>query len=67
MLPLIITFDIGSSAHPAMKKAKEKGIDIIVTEHHDILGEYPDCLAFINPNRKIAHIPSMIYAGLELL
>ncbi|MEH7181101.1 single-stranded-DNA-specific exonuclease RecJ [Neobacillus vireti] len=54
---LIITVDNGSSAHPAMKKAKEKGIDIIVTDHHDILGEYPDCLAFINPKRQDSTYP----------
>ena len=28
---LLITVDNGSSAHPAIKRAKEKGIDVIVT------------------------------------
>lgn len=49
---LLITVDNGSSAHPAMKRAKEKGIDVIVTDHHEVLGEHPSCLAFVNPKRK---------------
>lgn len=49
---LLITVDNGSSAHPAIKRAKEKGIDVIVTDHHEVLGEHPNCLAFVNPKRK---------------
>ncbi|EEL89381.1 Single-stranded-DNA-specific exonuclease RecJ [Bacillus cereus AH1272] len=49
---LLITVDNGSSSHPAMKRAKEKGIDVIVTDHHEVLGAHPDCLAFVNPKRK---------------
>lgn len=49
---LLITVDNGSSAHSAIQRAKEKGIDVIVTDHHEVLGEHPTCLAFINPKRK---------------
>lgn len=51
-IALIITVDNGSSAHDAMKAAKEKGIEVIVTDHHEILGKHPDCYAFINPKRS---------------
>ncbi|MCU5529341.1 single-stranded-DNA-specific exonuclease RecJ [Bacillus cereus] len=51
-ISLLITVDNGSSAHPAMKHAKEKGIDVIVTDHHEVLGEHPNCLAFLNPKRR---------------
>ncbi|MGG3269856.1 single-stranded-DNA-specific exonuclease RecJ [Priestia aryabhattai] len=50
-ISLIITVDNGSSAHEAMKEARKRGIDVIVTDHHDILKEHPDCYAFINPKR----------------
>jgi single-stranded-DNA-specific exonuclease len=40
---LIITMDNGSSAHPAMEIAKRRGIDVIVTDHHEVLGPHPDC------------------------
>ncbi|AOM07577.1 single-stranded-DNA-specific exonuclease RecJ [Bacillus cereus] len=49
---LIITVDNGSSAHDALQAAKEKGVDVIVTDHHEVLSERPDCLAFLNPKRK---------------
>nr|WP_285842985.1 single-stranded-DNA-specific exonuclease RecJ [Metabacillus litoralis] len=48
---LIITVDNGSSAHEAMDEAARKGIDVIVTDHHEILGKYPKCYAFVNPKR----------------
>ena len=63
---LLITVDNGSSSHPAMKRAKEKGIDVIVTDHHEVLGAHPDCLAFVNPKEKIIPIPINICAGLAL-
>ncbi|KRF18645.1 single-stranded-DNA-specific exonuclease RecJ [Paenibacillus sp. Soil787] len=46
---LIITVDNGSNAHDALRTAKHMGIDVIVTDHHEILEEDPDCFAFINP------------------
>ena len=49
-----------------MKRAKEKGIDVIVTDHHEVLGAHPDCLAFVNPKEKIIPIPINICAGLAL-
>ncbi|QST03063.1 single-stranded-DNA-specific exonuclease RecJ (plasmid) [Pontibacillus sp. ALD_SL1] len=49
---LIITVDNGSSSHEAMKRAKDYGIDVIVTDHHEILEGNPDAYSFINPKRK---------------
>ncbi len=41
---LIITVDCGISCHNEIEYAKELGIDIIVTDHHDIPEILPDCL-----------------------
>lgn len=49
---LIITVDNGSSAHDAMSAARSRGIDVIVTDHHEITGDHPSCFAFINPLRS---------------
>ncbi|MCO0597280.1 single-stranded-DNA-specific exonuclease RecJ [Peribacillus butanolivorans] len=49
---LIITVDNGSSAHDALRAAKEKGVDVIVTDHHEVLNDRANCLAFLNPKRK---------------
>ncbi len=48
---LIITADCGSSDHQAIKKAKEFGIDVIITDHHTI-PDPPDAYAVVNPKRK---------------
>ncbi|MBG9840102.1 MULTISPECIES: single-stranded-DNA-specific exonuclease RecJ [Bacillus cereus group] len=62
-ISLIITVDNGSSAHDAMKIAKQYGIDVIVTDHHEIIGKHPDCYAFINPKRTDSTYPFSDLAG----
>ena len=50
---LIITVDCGIRDNETIKYAKEKGIDIIVTDHHDVWKEIPkDAVAVLNPKRK---------------
>ncbi|MCR4280987.1 MAG: single-stranded-DNA-specific exonuclease RecJ, partial [Candidatus Kaiserbacteria bacterium] len=46
---LIITVDVGTTARDAVKYAKEIGVDVIVTDHHEILGALPDAVAVLNP------------------
>lgn len=46
---LIITVDVGTTALEAVKHAKEKGVDVIVTDHHEIVSELPDAIAILNP------------------
>ncbi len=45
---LIITVDCGSSSHEAVNAARRFGIDVIITDHHNI-DSPPDALAVINP------------------
>ncbi|WP_409346940.1 single-stranded-DNA-specific exonuclease RecJ [Paenibacillus sp. MBLB4367] len=60
---LIITVDNGSNAHDALRYAASKGIDVIVTDHHEINGLYPMCYAFINPKRYDNEYPNSSLAG----
>src|SRR3989344_2675891 len=46
---LIITVDVGTNSVDAVAHAKEKGIDVIITDHHEVTGVLPDCVAVINP------------------
>ena len=46
---LIITVDVGTTAVNAVLYAKKLGIDVIVTDHHEILGALPDAVAVLNP------------------
>ncbi|MDQ6596386.1 single-stranded-DNA-specific exonuclease RecJ [Bacillus salipaludis] len=65
---LLITEDNGSSAHEAMKVAKQRGVEVIVTDHHEVLGPHPSCYAFINPRRvdNTYPFPSLSGAGVAL-
>ncbi len=52
---VIITVDVGTVAHEGIAHAKAAGIDVIVTDHHEIHGEMPTPYALVNP--KIAPYP----------
>lgn len=48
---LIITVDCGIVSVDEIRKAKQAGVDVIVTDHHQMRGILPECEAVINPNR----------------
>ncbi|MFP4668096.1 MAG: single-stranded-DNA-specific exonuclease RecJ [Desulfobacterales bacterium] len=48
---LIVTVDCGSASHEAAVQAAEAGIDMIITDHHDIEA-LPPALAVVNPKRS---------------
>jgi single-stranded-DNA-specific exonuclease len=56
-ISLLITVDNGISSNDAINYANEKGIDVIVTDHHLHEGELPAAFAVINPNRKDSQYP----------
>jgi len=46
---LIITVDNGISQIEAVKRASQLGIDVIITDHHELLGELPKAYAIMHP------------------
>ncbi|MDR1805356.1 MAG: single-stranded-DNA-specific exonuclease RecJ [Clostridium sp.] len=48
---LIITVDNGISAYEAADKAKELGVDLLITDHHSPGEQLPEALAIVNPKR----------------
>jgi single-stranded-DNA-specific exonuclease len=48
---LIITADCGSGSHQAVEAANRFGIDMVITDHHNISESIPPALAVINPKR----------------
>jgi single-stranded-DNA-specific exonuclease len=48
---LIITADCGSGSRQAVKAASRFGIDMVITDHHNIGSDIPPALAVINPKR----------------
>ncbi len=63
---LVITVDNGISAVDAAKKAKEKNIDLIITDHHNIPEELPDAYAIINPKQKDCTFPYKEICGAQV-
>lgn len=60
---LIITVDCGISAIEESKYIKEKGIDLIVTDHHEPQEELPTALAVIDAKREDNMYPFRNLAG----
>lgn len=60
---VIITVDCGISSHEEIKFANSLGIDIIVTDHHEINHGNPPAYAVINPKREDNIFPTKFLAG----
>lgn len=60
---VIITVDCGISAHPEIEYANSLGLDIIVTDHHEINNGNPPAYAVINPKREDNEFPYKYLAG----
>ncbi|MDR2336638.1 MAG: single-stranded-DNA-specific exonuclease RecJ [Candidatus Nomurabacteria bacterium] len=60
---LLITVDCGSSNAEIVRELKGLGVDVIITDHHDVTGELPDALAVINPKRKDSKYPFQSLSG----
>jgi len=48
---LIITVDCGTNSCETVAKAKESGIDVVVTDHHEPAAETAPAWALVNPKR----------------
>ncbi len=54
---LIVSVDCGITAIEEAKAAKEKGIDLIICDHHTVGDEIPDALAVLDPKRPDCSYP----------
>ena len=60
---VLITVDNGITAFQAADKAKELGIDLIITDHHRQHDKVPDAFAIVNPNQNDCAYPFKVLAG----
>lgn len=58
---LVVSVDCGVSALGEAALARELGLDLIITDHHQPPRQLPDCLALINP-----HLPGTRFPWPEL-
>ncbi len=49
---LIVTVDCGSTSHESLAVARERGIDVVVIDHHQVGENLPPAHALVNPNRE---------------
>lgn len=60
---LVITVDCGITADAEALKAREMGLDLIITDHHEVTGPLPTALAVVNPKRNDSTYPFRELAG----
>ena len=63
---LIVTVDNGISSAEGVARAKELGLDVIVTDHHIAGSVVPDCI-IVNPNQRGCTFPSKSIAGVGVI
>jgi len=60
---LIVTVDNGISSIAGVERAKQHGIDVLVTDHHLPGAELPAACAIVNPSLAVESFPSKCLAG----
>jgi single-stranded-DNA-specific exonuclease len=60
---VIVSVDCGIRSAEAARRARELGVDLIITDHHEPEAELPPALAVINPKRHDCTYPDKNLAG----
>lgn len=63
---IIITVDNGISALEAANIAKNRGLDLIITDHHTVGKELPDAYAIVNPKQSDCLFPFKDICGAQV-
>jgi single-stranded-DNA-specific exonuclease len=60
---LIITVDCGISNHGDIEQLQAQGIDVIVTDHHEVVLPVPPAVAVVDPKRRDSDYPDPMLTG----
>ena len=60
---LIVSVDCGIRGADAARRARDLGVDLIITDHHEPDAELPDACAVVNPKRRDCSYPDKNLAG----
>ncbi|MEO0070824.1 MAG: DHH family phosphoesterase [candidate division WOR-3 bacterium] len=60
---LVVTVDCGITNYKEIKEIKEYGVDVIVTDHHEVIDPLPEAIAIIDPKRPDACYPYPYLTG----
>lgn len=64
---LIITVDTGVTANKEVEIARDFGVDVVITDHHECQAELPSAVAVINPKRHDSTYPFQNLAGVGVV
>ena len=64
---LIVTVDTGITANDEVEYAMSRGIDMVITDHHECRPELPDACAVVNPHRPDCQYPFKELAGVGVV
>ncbi len=64
---ILVTVDNGISSITGVQAAKDRGMKVVVTDHHLAGRELPDADAIVNPNQPGCHFPSKNPAGVGII
>jgi single-stranded-DNA-specific exonuclease len=62
-ISLVVTVDCGVTGVSQVKKANQKGLDIVISDHHTPLDELPPAVAVIDPKRADSRYPFRELSG----
>ncbi|HFD16150.1 MAG TPA: single-stranded-DNA-specific exonuclease RecJ [Rhodospirillales bacterium] len=54
---LLVTLDCGTTAFAPLAEARDRGLEVVVIDHHSAEAELPPALAVVNPNRQDQESP----------
>lgn len=60
---LFLTCDCGITAHEQVLKARELGMKVVVTDHHELKDTLPEAQAVVNPHRTDSEYPFSSLSG----
>jgi single-stranded-DNA-specific exonuclease len=60
---LLLTADTGSTSHAEIASARDRGVSVIVTDHHQLPGGLPPADAVVNPHRADSRYPDRRLSG----
>lgn len=64
---LIVTVDNGISCHEAVARARDLGLKVVITDHHEPSATLPDAIAVVDPKRHDCRFPSKNLCGVGVL
>lgn len=64
---LLVTVDNGISSHAGVAAARERGMRVLVTDHHLAAATLPEADAIVNPNQPGCTFPSKCLAGVGVI